>query len=926
MRTIFLIFSLFGFFNLFGQTGNYFLSHFSPTEKRFDNVCFDMAQDEQGLMYFATRSGVIEFDGRNWTLIAGTSAVYSLQVNKQNQIFWSGASGYGTIGFNDQGFHELQTISTSNTGFIQSLIAKEKVFFLSDERIDIIDANQKPEATILASKETGAFAGMFELFGVVYINTQNAGIQKIQNNKLVPSTLGFGEDDEIIFSCGLQNYYLIGLANNKIYLCGENLKPREIILEDQAYADASVIVSGTWVNRDLFALGTLRGGMLFIHTASGKTQEIVNYTSGLPDNEVYALMSDKSQSIWVAHEYGFTRVAPFMPFRSFRHYPGIQGNLLCAISYQNQVYAGTSLGLFKLEKVEVYDEIVYYEDVEIKMQQTASTKQPEVISKPTEEAKPIEPEAESKRKGFLSFLKKNRNKTTEPPLKTVPAVVPDGNTTPVKENINPVTKPAYKRIKKTERVLRASNYVFKKVAGIDAKVNQLLEANGELIAVGLSGAFKVDLLASEPILEAPIRFAYSVNSKKILLISTYDDAVLAFEKTERGWQNLELISNTIDDQIHNIFEGIENELWLCGLNNVYRLNILTFNKSTIETIPFSNPNFDELVGIRWKNEITIANTYGFYRYDRRKKIFNLVDSLAPPNQYFASKDNIWYRNAHQWNVIGQEKNQSNLQLLNLFQDLRFITSDKNSDNLWLITGDNELYKFFGEKLTPYTSGYPLMLKAIHNGTQKFGNLNQFKIDQLQSAIMFEVIQPDYVTSHSIEYRYKLKGLAKDWSDWSSANNIVDFPYLPSGDYTLLVEAKDIFGKVLDIDPIAFEVLPPYWKRPWFYALEFMVFAILVLLSLRLSKRYLVISRVLSLLTIIMLIQFIQTVATEIFETRASPVMDFFLQVIVALMILPAEGYLRGLMLRAANPQGRIHKFISRKEKLATKINDRINFL
>ncbi|HOX82335.1 MAG TPA: triple tyrosine motif-containing protein [Chryseolinea sp.] len=873
-----------------------------------------MAQDEQGLMYFATRSGVIEFDGRNWTQITGTGAVYSLQVNKQNKIFWSGVSGYGIIGTNDQGFHELQTTSTNSHDFFQTLIAKEKVFFLSDGRIDINDANQKTESSIIATKETGFFAGMFELFGVVYVNTQDAGIQKIQNNKLVPSTLGFAEEDEVIFSCGLQNYYLIGLANNKVYLCGENLKPREIILEDQVYADASVVVNGTWVNRDLFALGTLRGGVLFIHTASGKTQEIVNYTSGLPDNEVYALMSDKSQSIWAAHEYGFTRVSPFMPFRSFRHYPGIQGNLLCAISYQNDVYAGTSLGLFKLEKEEVYDEIVYYEEVEIKPKQTASTKKSEIVSTPKEEVKPKEPEVESKRKGFLSFLKKNRNKPSEQPLESTPTTVPDQKVSTQKESINPVTKPAYKRIQRTERVLRASNYVFKKVQGIDAKVNQLLEANGELIAVGLGGVFKVDLLTSEPILEAPIRFTYSVNSKKMLLVSTYGDKVLAFENTEQGWQSRELISNSIDDQIHHIFEGNDNELWLCGLDHVYRLNISTSDQSTIETIPFNNPNFDELVGIRWKNEITIANTFGFYRYDRQKKIFNRVDSLAPPNQYFASKENIWYRNAHQWNVIGQEKNQSNLQLLNLFQDLRFITSDKTSDNLWLITGDNELYKFFGEKLTPYESGYPLMLKAIHNGAQKFGNLNQFKIDQLKSAITFEVIQPDYITSQSIEYRYKLKGLAKDWSDWSNANNLVDFPYLPSGDYTLLVEAKDIFGKVLDIDPIGFEVLPPYWKRPWFYALEFVVFAILVLLSLRLSKRYLFISRVLSLLTIIMLIQFIQTVATEVFETRASPVTDFFLQVIVALMILPAEGYIRELMLRAANPEGRIHKFMSRKPK------------
>ena len=129
----------------------------------------------------------------------------------------------------------------------------------------------------------------------------------------------------------------------------------------------------------------------------------------------------------------------------------------------------------------------------------------------------------------------------------------------------------------------------------------------------------------------------------------------------------------------------------------------------------------------------------------------------------------------------------------------------------------------------------------------------------------------------------------------------------------MVQARDIFGNVKDLNPVIFEVLPPYWKRPWFYALEFILFASLVLLSFRLSTRYRVISRLLSLLTIILLIQFIQTVIGETFETRASPVMDFFMQVLVALLILPIEGYLRNILLRSLDPKSFLHRFIAPKE-------------
>lgn len=177
-----------------------------------------------------------------------------------------------------------------------------------------------------------------------------------------------------------------------------------------------------------------------------------------------------------------------------------------------------------------------------------------------------------------------------------------------------------------------------------------------------------------------------------------------------------------------------------------------------------------------------------------------------------------------------------------------------------------------------------------------------------------MVQPDYLASQAIEYRYQLMGLDKSWSDWSTSYNIVDFPYLPVGDYALHVQSRDIFGNTKDLKPIIFEVLPPYWKRTWFYALEFILFAALVLLSLRLSTKYRVVSRLLSLLTIILLIQFIQTVIGEVFETRASPVMDFFVQVLVALLILPFESYLRNLLLRSVDPKSMLYRFISPDEE------------
>ena len=83
--------------SLWGQNGSYFLTHHSPTEESFDNVCFDMAQDAQGIMYFAMKAGVVEFDGREWDLIPGAGAIYALHQSEWQEMFWVGAKGSSNV-------------------------------------------------------------------------------------------------------------------------------------------------------------------------------------------------------------------------------------------------------------------------------------------------------------------------------------------------------------------------------------------------------------------------------------------------------------------------------------------------------------------------------------------------------------------------------------------------------------------------------------------------------------------------------------------------------------------------------------------------------------------------------------------------------------------------------------------------------------
>jgi hypothetical protein len=903
MRYTFLTFHLLIFFASAAQPGNYFLSHFSPTEETTDNVCFDIVQNQNGIMYFATRNGILEFDGRSWNLIPANGAVYSLQVSADGTLYWAGASGYGTIVTDDQGAQQVQSLSPEGASevFI-SLIVNDNIYFLTNDALYVFTDSQKEPVTIPASNLTGAFNGVFEIFGSIYLNSEQEGLHKIEGNSLVKSSLGFSDDDEILFVSPGDNNYLIGLTDSRIFLYGNDHNPTEINLKDAQYAQANVVVEGKWLNPQLLVLATLRGGMIFVDVSTGKTDEIVNYSTGLPDNEVYTLMTDKGQSIWAAHQYGFTRVSPFLPFRSFSHYEGLQGNLLCVVSFGGDVYVGTSSGLFKLVQEDIYDEIVSYVDVEVTDQKRGSKKQK---SDTDEAVTPTGSEQinESKKRGFLRFLKKKKDKAEE----TLPKRT-DNSSHRTRESAD-VKK--FESQRKVERVLRSAHYSYKKVNGINAKVTQLVEANGSLIAAGLSGAFEINGLKAVPILEEPAKSVFPSGENEMLFISTYKNEVKTFKKTNTGWTPVGLL-NDLDDEITFIFQGSKEEYWVCAIDKIYRLEIVDGDIKNIQTIAFPNPNFDNVVGLAVDSEIMVAISSGFFAFDRQKGSFARIDSLGDLTYYFEADGNIWFRDLHDWKLFGKKPGR-NLHLLNLFKDLRFVTSDKNSGNLWLITGNNELYKFFGDQVTAREVDHPLILKAIRNAKQRVSRKGKLQFDQLNSSVTFEVIKPEYLASESMEYRFQVEGLEQKWSAWSSSYNTIDFPYLPPGDYTLRVQARDIFGDVQELDEVLFEVLPPYWQRTWFYALEFLLFLSLVVLSFRLSARYLVISRLLSLLTIILLIQFIQTVIGETFETRASPVMDFFIQVLVALLILPVEGYLRSLLLQSVDPGSILHRLIPTKE-------------
>jgi hypothetical protein len=569
---------------------------------------------------------------------------------------------------------------------------------------------------------------------------------------------------------------------------------------------------------------------------------------------VYAILCDQNQGIWVAHDYGFTRIAPFLPFRSYSHYPGLAGNLLCARNFNNQTYVGTTLGLYNLVREEVYETETY--DIQQKAKEN-------LISKSFG--------------GLFSIFKKDKSKKKAA-----------SNATQI--------------VKGTRRVLKSLQYAFKKVNGVDGKVNQLTEAHGKLLASGVTGVLEVDGLKSKIITTDPVRSVFLSSSLDQLLVSTLDESVKCFTAGPKGWQETHLL-DTLQEDINYIFEDKLQNIWLCGRSNVFKIETVDNAITDIGNIPFTNPSLDEPVGVAYGSEVYVAASGEINRFDFRKNQFVPYHSLSGSKKYFASAGYFWFYDGHYWLTVNKEmENELKLKWLVLFQNIRFLAPVGHGEGLWVITANNQLYKFSTNKIVPESGKYPLFLREVRGQESKILPTPVVKVNQLESKLEFDFIQPNYFGTRAMQYHYRVSKLAKEWTDYSSSNNVVPFSYLPTGTYRLEIQTRDLLGHESEIQQIQMQVIPPYWKQSWFYGAEMAFFGLLVFLSIRLSSsnsKYRFVSDLLSVLTVIMLIQFIQTVAQSQISIKSTPVIDFFIQVVIALLVFPIESYLRKFMNRSA---------------------------
>lgn len=338
---------------LSSETGLPLLKLYKAKDYNAGTQNWALLQDEQGLLYVGNNMGVLEFDGVHWHTVRmpNQSVVRSLSLGQDGKVYVGAKGELGYLQRETAGQHFVSLrdrVPPAYRNFQdirQTFSFNGGILFVSRSYLFLY----KNQQFTTWSSDTG-FIKAFDLGERIIVNEQERGLHELRDGQLKPligtsPLLGRSvfiaermNDDSIIFGtrdAGLFRYH------------HEQLEPFAASLTAELL-DA-VIYSSTRLRNGNLAIGTVRNGVYLLNPQGDLIQHF-NKDSGLADDNIRAIMEDNQHGLWLALDNGLARVEASSAISLFHSAHGLQGNVLAINRWQHQLFVGTSVGLFALEK------------------------------------------------------------------------------------------------------------------------------------------------------------------------------------------------------------------------------------------------------------------------------------------------------------------------------------------------------------------------------------------------------------------------------------------------------------------------------------------------------------------------------------------------------------------------------------------------
>ena len=348
MKKKLLIFILFAF-SAFGQdlppiiqynTGSY----------NAGNQNWMISQDNNGYLYFANNSGLLEYNGTAWNLYPTPNETILRSVKVVEDRIYTGT--YMQFGYwKRQPDGSLKYFSLSDK--VKTKIIDDEQFwniayldhwiiFQSLSQIFIYDC--KADSFNVIKSDTG-MNKVFSVNNTILYQTFSSGLFEIENGKSkLLSNAPLFANSKIVNIFGIEDGLLVQTQYDGFYTFKNDVIAKWSIPADEQLKMSS-IYSSHRLSDGSFALGTVSNG-IYILSASGAVRYHITQNKGLSNNTALSLYEDKDQNLWIGLDNGINCINMQSAVHSFVDDTGFLGTVYTSILYNANIYIGTNQGLF----------------------------------------------------------------------------------------------------------------------------------------------------------------------------------------------------------------------------------------------------------------------------------------------------------------------------------------------------------------------------------------------------------------------------------------------------------------------------------------------------------------------------------------------------------------------------------------------------
>ncbi|MBP8067546.1 MAG: transcriptional regulator, partial [Pedobacter sp.] len=309
-----------------------------------------IAQDRNGILYFANNEGLLTYNGTYWKLypFPNKTILRSVKIDKTGRIFVGAQDeiGYyypnknGVLTYKslkslipklDRQFADVWNIEIVNDEVYFRTVTK--IFRLKDGKIDVY-------------RTTLTWVFMGNVKNEVFAQEINIGLKTLKDgkwiircndpriiNSSITATLPYNGDTLLLTTLKDGLFLLIG---NKLI--------KKTTAQDRVYYNDR-INGAIQINPNLYALGTTSASLLIVNS-SGALQQQFSYAEGVMNNNIRSIFLDSHRNLWLGLDDGIA----FIAFNSaIKHiYPDKNKQISSYASriFENRLYIGTSNGLF----------------------------------------------------------------------------------------------------------------------------------------------------------------------------------------------------------------------------------------------------------------------------------------------------------------------------------------------------------------------------------------------------------------------------------------------------------------------------------------------------------------------------------------------------------------------------------------------------